>query len=458
MRHAQLILPACALITAGALLFPAQPAEGYSTIGGNLDYTKRHFRVFNNFTNPGANSNQTPHPNFPGALGAVMAIWKGCVEWGTLHGDGTGDPHQPTGLGSGNSNFEAFFAGETGGTGGSNSNIHSLVSGCNSGVLAYCETPISNGWRIRFCNSWSWNGGPQTNITGTDLQGVACHEYGHALGLGHSNVSGATMYPSISGSGVNARSIAADDIAGVQHIYGTVAATKPRITNVHISGNTAIITGQNFSSTGNTVWFTRNNTSSSSSNPTLTVSNVSSTNGGTQIVVVIPGNADPGHIAVRRNSTTLSSVSNSWPFDPSNAGCDPDVLAYCESSPNSAGSGAILTWTGSTSVSDGNFTLLSYGLPSNTFGIFFYGSTATWATFGNGVLCVSGSTHRLPLLDSGFTGVLNYTVDFQEAPAGSGPGLIEGGSQWHFQTWYRDTPGGGAGFNLSDGLRVIFCP
>lgn len=153
------------------------------------------------------------------------------------------------------------------------------------------------------------------------------------------------------------------------------------------------------------------------------------------------------------NPTTIDG------YDP-DAGppCSDDVITYCETSPNSAGAGAIINWTGQTSIDANNFTLLAHGLPTNTFGIFFYGSNATWANFGNGLLCVSGSTFRLPLLQSGFTGVIAHDVDFTEPPAGSGPGLITSGSQWHFQAWYRDTPGGGAGFNLSDALRVIFCP
>ncbi len=457
MKLSNLILPAVALATAGALLLPAPSADAYTTIGGNLDHTKRHFRVFNNFTNANANSNQTPHPNFPGALGAVMAIWKGCVEWGTLHADGTGDPHQSTGLGSGNSNFEAFFAGQTTGIGGINGNIHSLVSGCGGGTLAYCETPISDGWRIRFCDNWSWHGGPQTNVSGVDIQGVAAHEYGHALGLGHSTSSGATMQASISGSGVSQRSIASDDIAGVQFIYGTVASTKPRITGLSLSGSTLTINGENFSATGNTVWFTQDSGANTNS-PTLQVTNVPSSGSGTVIQVVVPGAARPGHVAVRRNATTLGSVSNPWPFDPAGGGCTPDVTNYCTTSPNSVGSGAIMGWAGSTNVSDANLTLTAYGCPPSQFGIFFYGPNEASIVFGNGIRCVGGGTFRFPPRQADFFGDIEYDVNFATAPAGSGSGQLTNGSTWKFQCWYRDPAAGGAGFNLSDGMSITFCP
>lgn len=48
---------------------------------------------------------------------------------------------------------------------------------------------------------------------------IMLHEMGHALGLGHSDVSGSVMYSFYEGA---RRSLQADDIAGIQAIYGTV--------------------------------------------------------------------------------------------------------------------------------------------------------------------------------------------------------------------------------------------
>ena len=36
-------------------------------------------------------------------------------------------------------------------------------------------------------------------------------------------------------------------------------------------------------------------------------------------------------------------------------------------------------------------------------------------------------------------------------------GIVVDGLEYNFQFWYRD-PGTGANFNLSDGLKVSFCP
>ncbi|PQM32862.1 metalloendoproteinase 3-MMP [Prunus yedoensis var. nudiflora] len=53
-----------------------------------------------------------------------------------------------------------------------------------------------------------------------DLETVALHEIGHLLGLGHSSVQGAIMFPSI-GSGVTQQSLHGDDIQGIKALYNT---------------------------------------------------------------------------------------------------------------------------------------------------------------------------------------------------------------------------------------------
>ena len=52
-----------------------------------------------------------------------------------------------------------------------------------------------------------------------DIDGVMVHEVGHVIGLGHSSVSGATMYPSVSACNTANRSLEADDIAGKNALY-----------------------------------------------------------------------------------------------------------------------------------------------------------------------------------------------------------------------------------------------
>lgn len=52
-----------------------------------------------------------------------------------------------------------------------------------------------------------------------DMDGIMVHEVGHVIGLGHSSVTGATMYPSVAACNYNNRTLEADDIAGKNILY-----------------------------------------------------------------------------------------------------------------------------------------------------------------------------------------------------------------------------------------------
>ncbi|MDF1836808.1 MAG: IPT/TIG domain-containing protein [Planctomycetota bacterium] len=63
-----------------------------------------------------------------------------------------------------------------------------------------------------------------------DIQDVATHELGHLLGLDHSGVAGATMYPYVDPTVILHRSLGMDDIHGLRDMY-------PSQTFASISGN-----------------------------------------------------------------------------------------------------------------------------------------------------------------------------------------------------------------------------
>lgn len=52
-----------------------------------------------------------------------------------------------------------------------------------------------------------------------DIDGIMAHEVGHVIGIGHSNVSGATMYPSVSACNTANRTLATDDVNAKNDLY-----------------------------------------------------------------------------------------------------------------------------------------------------------------------------------------------------------------------------------------------
>jgi hypothetical protein len=285
----------------------------FTTIGGNLGIGtagtgyQRDFRVWNNSTDAASNNNVTPDPSYPGAVGAVLAVWKSARAWGS---------DNPLAA----RNFDFDFQG-TATINNANANTVGWDSvGCGGGTLAYTETPISDGWRIVVCDSFTWADGPGSILSSEfDIQSVVTHELGHALGLGHSTVgcgtsAQATMCPAIANGSIVNRDIAADDQAGLQSIYGTIPANKPLITSLggsFANGGTLIINGSNFAANVN-VKFTAGGTQNTGT-ITGTVYNVASSAGGTQVSVVIPASAQDGNVLVWEPGSLL--LSNAFPID-----------------------------------------------------------------------------------------------------------------------------------------------
>ncbi len=313
----RLALAAGALAAAVWALAPPRAAEGFVLLGFELGLDQRDFRVFDNFADATANDNAAAHPNFPGYTGAVLACWKGVVEWGSERRvDGDGDPHQPGDIGSGDANFDSSFQGEALGVGNPDDNVMSAISGCTGSTIAFAESPGPSGWRIRFCEEELWDDGPGSDIgERRDLQGVACHEYGHVIGLDHATFAQSTMFPTANGDAVVDRSIASDDSLGLVAIYGPRGDDKPHVSStVHVSG-VVTIRGARFLPAGNDVWFTQS-TAGGNGDPVRVV-DVPSTDGGTRIVVPLPANAGPGDVLVCTTGVDGESLSNAHPFDPS---------------------------------------------------------------------------------------------------------------------------------------------
>lgn len=126
--------------------------------------------------------------------------------------------------------FAFTFAGFSSQTTNTNDGIN-LVMFRNASSGSALATTYSwfSGTRIIDTDIVFWDAGFQF-FTGSSscsggfyIEDVATHEFGHALGLGHSTVAGATMYPSISTCSQQSRVLDPDDIAAVLSLYPPTA-------------------------------------------------------------------------------------------------------------------------------------------------------------------------------------------------------------------------------------------
>ena len=120
----------------------------------------------------------------------------------------------------------------------------------------------------------------------------------------------------------------------------------------------------------------------------------------------------------------------------------PDPIEYCSTSPNSVGTGAVMSWAGTPSIAAEDFHLRMTGAPANQFMVFYYGASQLSLPFGNGLRCVGAGgvgTFRFPVLQIDGIGAVSMNVDFSQPPAGGDPqgtGAWRAGDTWNCQGWY----------------------
>lgn len=149
-----------------------------------------------------------------------------------------------------NTAFSFYYAGSTAGS-----------SAVNNGKNEIFFRDASNGSAIATTYTWSsgsrtidtdvvfWDGaftfftGSSGCSTGLYVEDIATHEFGHALGLGHSLEPGATMSASLGYCAIDMRWLAEDDKQGVEYLYPSGVANTPPVATISSPSSGSVVEG-----------------------------------------------------------------------------------------------------------------------------------------------------------------------------------------------------------------------
>jgi hypothetical protein len=136
--------------------------------------------------------------------------------------------------------------------------------------------------------------------------------------------------------------------------------------------------------------------------------------------------------------------------------CSPGVA-------NSTGNPGEISGAGSLVVANNNLTLQASSLPNNAFGYFLTSQTQGLVPQPGGslgVLCLGGNIGRYTgpgqIQNSGATGSFDLLLDLTQTPTPTGFVSVAAGETWNYQAWHRDSVGGSAVSNFTDGLSATF--
>jgi hypothetical protein len=199
-------------------------------------------------------TSQVPYYTNPANLdvsesAATAAVQAGLATWGSQS----------------NANFSFYYMGRTSGTtlaynGKNEIFFRNASAGSTVAETHWWYDTATN--RLLDADIVFWDGGI-TFFTGSSgcsggvyIEDVAAHESGHALGLGHSAVSTATMYPTMGWcSTVGGRTLDPDDLAAVEKLYppaggGTTTNTAPTVSITSPATNSSFPAGTAIKFTG----------------------------------------------------------------------------------------------------------------------------------------------------------------------------------------------------------------
>ncbi|MGD2019277.1 MAG: hypothetical protein PVJ89_14240, partial [Planctomycetota bacterium] len=128
---------------------------------------------------------------------------------------------------------------------------------------------------------------------------------------------------------------------------------------------------------------------------------------------------------------------------------------------NSTGASGVIRGLGSASVSTNQLSMEASNLPTSSFGFFLTSQQQSLIPMpggSQGNLCLGGAIGRYvgpgQILNSGASGSFTLPIDLTQIPQPTGFVTGAVGEAWNFQAWHRDSAGGTATSNFTDGVEV----
>lgn len=148
--------------------------------------------------------------------------------------------------------------------------------------------------------------------------------------------------------------------------------------------------------------------------------------------------------------------------NPANPNSLPDIGSnYCgPAALNSTGNSGVISASGSRVAADNDLQLSAALLPMNSAGFFIASQTQGFVQgpgSSQGNLCVVADVARfsLQIQNSGSAGAFSVPINL-ELFSTNPPQPVLAGQTWNFQAWYRDSVGGQATSNFTDGIQIDF--